>query len=297
MKKLCFLALFVALVPYWVDAQSFYALRRERKLIAIGAVSTSTYYGDLKDNKDLLDIKPSITLGGMYYFNNRIAARGEFSWISLSGADEDSDDDGKVKRNLSFKSSNYEVAFTGVVNAFPHGTRFYQRPQFNVYGFVGIGGLFFNPKAELEGTTYKLKPLKTEGVDYSTFSLVIPYGIGGRFQVNPYVNVSIEMGWRKVFSDYVDDVSTVYLDNASFTDPIAQKLADRRWELDPPLPPLAAGKKRGDPSHDDSYMLLSVKVEYYLPYEFLGLQQKNMYNSKRKMYNSKRKSIYQKRRR
>ncbi|HEY3406235.1 MAG TPA: DUF6089 family protein [Ohtaekwangia sp.] len=280
-----FFAFFLTLQAF---GQSFYALKRERKFIVFGGLNTSTYYGDLKDKKDILDIKPSVTIGGQYYFTNRIGARAEFSWVTLSGADEDSDDEGKIKRNLSFKSSNYEVAVSGIVNLLPHGRRFYQRPPFNAYGFIGVGVLFFNPKAEQEGKTYVLHDYQTEGVDYSRTSFIIPYGIGGRVQVNPFFNVCVELGWRKTFTDYIDDVSTVYLDNASFTDDRARKLADRRWELEPPLEPLEAGKKRGDPSNDDAYMLMSVKVEYYLPYEILGFQQRKLYKSKRKAYYKRR---------
>lgn len=289
MKK-CWLlvTLFTMILSLTAEAQSFYAMKRERKLIVSAGLNMASYYGDLKDNKDILDTRPSVSLGAMYFFTNRIGARAEFSWISLSGADADSDDEGKLQRNLSFTSSSYEVAVTGVVNLLPQGTRFYQRPPANAYGFIGVGMLHFNPVAKLNGERHPLQPLQTEGVDYNRTSVVIPYGIGGRFQLNPFFNVCVELGWRKTFTDYIDDVSTEYIDNSSFTDPIAAQLADRRPEIGLPL--MAAGKKRGDPSKDDAYMLLSVKVEYYLPYEIFGFQQ-------RKLYKAKRKGFYKRRRR
>ncbi len=263
------------------EAQSFYSVRRDRSLMAVAGLNTSTYYGDLKDNSDLLDAKPSVTLGLMYYVNKRIAARAEFSWITLSGADANSKEDGKLQRNLSFSSGNYELAVTGLVNLIPQGGRFYQRPTFNVYAFGGLGGLYFNPKAKLNGDKYALRPLKTEGVEYSRFSLVIPYGLGVKYKLSPYFNGILEVGWRKTFTDYIDDVSSAHVDNASFTDPIARQLADRRPEIGLPVRP--AGAKRGDPTNDDAYMLVSAKLEYYLPYRF---------NSNRKLYRSKRKAIY-----
>lgn len=266
--------------------QSFYAIKREREFIAFAGLNTSTYYGDLKDKKDIFDVKPSLSIGIQYQFTNRLAARAEFSWVTFSATDEDSGDQYRVNRNLSFKSSNYEVAVSGVVNLFPNGNRFYQRPPVNAYGFIGVGVLFFNPKAEQEGKTYVLHDFQTEGVDYSRTTLVIPYGIGGRFQVNPFFNIAVEIGWRKTFSDYIDDVSGTYIDNNSFSDDRAAKLADRRWELE--LNPVDAGTQRGDPSNDDAYMLLSVKVEYYLPYEIFGAQQRKLYKSKRKGYYKRR---------
>jgi hypothetical protein len=58
-------------------------------------------------------------------------------------------------------------------------------------------------------------------------------------------------------------VSTVHKDPASFSNPIAAALADRRPELG--LAALPAGSQRGDPSKKDGYFLLNVKIEYYLP--------------------------------
>ncbi len=285
MKRLTLLIFILGTVTvYEASSQSFYAIRSERDFIVSLGLGTSTYYGDLKDNTDYLDAKPNISIGAMYFFYPRIAARAEFSWVTFSGNDADSEDAGKIQRNLSFTSSNIEFSATAVVNLIPTTGRFYQRPKYNAYGFIGIGGLYFNPKAELDGTKYKLQPLQTEGVDYSRFAFVIPYGLGGRMQINPFFNVAVEMGWRKTFTDYIDDVSTVYIDHSA-SDPITQQLADRRPESG--LPPLPVGSKRGDPSKDDGYMLLNVKVEYYLPFK-LGLNQRKLYNTKRKSYYKRR---------
>jgi hypothetical protein len=110
-------------------------------------------------------------------------------------------------------------------------------------------------------------------------TLVIPYGLGARFMVSPLFNVSIEAGWRKTFTDYLDDVSTVYVDKSS-SSAIAQQLADRSENGRP------IGSIRGNPDKDDGYILYTVKLEYYLPYTIL------QGNSQRKLYNRKRKSYY-----
>jgi hypothetical protein len=281
-KRFIILCILTSSVCHIANSQSFYTVRRDRSLILVAGINTSTYYGDLKDNSDIFDVRPSLTLGGLYYLSKRIGVRGEFSWVTLSGSDANSKDEGKILRNLSFTSGNYELSVVGLVNLIPQGGRFYQRPVFNVYAFGGIGGLYFNPKAELDGKKYALKPLQTEGVDYSRFAVIIPYGLGAKYKVSPFYNVVMEIGWRKAFTDYIDDVSTVFVDNESFTDPIAKQLADRRPEIGLPLK--KAGSKRGEPTNDDAYMLFSLKVEYYLPYQ-LG-------NSQRKLYNRKRKAIY-----
>ncbi|MBT1705353.1 DUF6089 family protein [Chryseosolibacter indicus] len=260
------------------SAQSFYAIRRDRSLIATLGINSSTYYGDLKDNTGL-DAKPSLSLGVMMNVAPRIAVRGEFSWITLSGDDAKTGNESLMVRNLSFTSNNYEVNFSGQISLFPHKGRFYQRPKFNAYGFAGIGALYFNPKAELDGKKYALQPLKTSGVDYSRLTVVIPYGFGIKTRVSPFIDFGIEVGFRKLFTDYIDDVSGRYIDNASFTDPVAQKLADRRPEIGLPL--ARAGAIRGG-SSKDNYMLLTAKIGYYLP--FLSRSS----NGGRKIYSVKR---------
>lgn len=279
MKKLYPLTALLILVTLVAEAQSFYTLRRDRSLIATVGLNTSSYYGDLKDDSDILDAKPSLSIGLMTSITRRIYIRGEFSWVTLSGRDAESTENGKTWRNLSFTSSNYEFNVVGLVNLVEHRGRFYQRPNYNLYGFAGLGGLYFNPKAELDGQKYALQPLMTEGVKYSRFAVVIPFGIGGKIKATPFVNIALEAGWRKTFTDYIDDVSTVHVDNASFANPIAARLADRRPEID--LPVAAAGSKRGDPSNDDAYMLLTLRVEYYLPYQ-TGSQNRKVYNRKRR---------------
>ena len=279
MKKLYILTCFLLAVTITAEAQSFYTIRRDRSLIAVGGLNTSTYYGDLKDDSDVIDAKPSLSLGLMTSITRFIYLRSEFSWVTLSGKDQESSDEGKTTRNLSFTSSNYEFNVVAVGNLIQHRGRFYQRPNYNLYGFIGIGALYFNPKGVLNGQKYALQPLQTEGEKYSRIAFVIPFGAGAKTKLTPFINLALEVGWRKTFTDYIDDVSTQFVDNASFTDPIARQLADRRPEIG--LPVLEDGHKRGDPSRKDAYMLLTLKAEYYLPYQ-LGNQSRKLYNRKRR---------------
>jgi len=288
MKVLRILLVLIIFLPELLDAQSFYAIRRERSLIATAGVGTSTYFGELSNPKDYVDARPSITGGLQYFFTNRISARAELTYFQLSGDDAKADDNGRVTRNLSFVSNNLEFNAVGIIQLGPHGKRFYQRPKINFYGFAGIGLLYFNPKADYQGEKVALQPLQTEGVKYSRITPVVPYGLGAKLMLSPFLNVSLEAGYRKVFTDYLDDVSTVYLDPLSFTDPVAGALADRRPEIG--LPQRTAGEQRGNPDKKDGYMLLNVKLEYYLPGDIFG-------NSNKRLYKSKRKAYYKRRRR
>lgn len=260
------------------EGQSFYSLRVDRSLIATIGGNSATYYGDLKDNSDILDLRPSLSLGLMTGLSRTIYLRSEFSWVKLSGRDLPDAGNGRRNRNLSFFSNNYEFNVVAIANLIPHRGRFYQRSNVNAYGFVGVGGLYFNPKTTLDGKVYALQPLQTEGVHYSRFAFVIPFGFGGKVKLTPFFNLGLELGWRKTFTDYIDDVSTVHIDPATVSNPITKRLIDRRPEVNEPA--AAPGTKRGDPKDKDAYMLLSMRVEYYLPV-MVGEHRKN-YRVKRR---------------
>lgn len=281
MRFLPIAVLFLVLVSELSFGQSFYAIRRERSLIAHFGAGTSTYFGELANPNDYVDARPTINAGLQYYVTNRISIRTEVIWFHLKGNDAEADTDGRIKRNLSFVSDNFEFNATGQINLFPNALRFYQRPRINAYAFAGIGVMYFNPKAKFDGKKYALQPLQTEGVDYSRIGLVVPYGLGVRFMIDPFFNVCVELGYRTTFTDYLDDVSTTYLDNATLTG-IRQTLADRRPEIGLPVRP--EGSIRGNPKTNDGYALMTVKVEYYLPYNFnIGNSQRKLYNRKRRM--------------
>jgi Domain of unknown function (DUF6089) len=257
MIKSLSLVLLICLSATVGQSQSFYAARRERSIIFTGGLGTSTYFGDLTNPKKLVSAEPSINVGMQYYISKRIALRTELNWFTISGDDADADVEGRRKRNLSFSSSNLELSAVGIINLYANGNRFYRRPTFNVYAFGGVALLYINPKTKYQGESVALQPLKTEGVDYSLIQPVIPYGIGVRLKVTPLINVSFEGGWRKTFTDYLDDVSTVYPATIPF-------LSDRGQEVGFPAKP---GGIRGNPKYEDAYMLMNVKVEYYLPWQ------------------------------
>jgi hypothetical protein len=274
-------------ISSFTEAQSFYSARRERSLILSGGLGTSTYYGDLANTNAYIKANPNVNAALQYFLTNRIGARVELNWFTLAGDDKDANGGGRVERNLSFQSSNFELSAVGMINLFTHGDRFYRRPGINIYGFAGIGLLYFNPKATDQlGNSVSLQPLKTEGVAYSLVAPVIPFGLGIRFKVNPMFNLSIEAGFRKTFTDYLDDVSTTYPGASSFNgDAQAIYFSDRR--VDPALNGTAGGV-RGNSNSLDSYLLLNAKVEYYLPWAFGG--------GDRKKYSKKRGSFKRKRR-
>ena len=93
-----------------------------------------------------------------------------------------------------------------------------------MFGSAGVAVLRHNPKALYAGQWYELQPLSTEGQGlpeypgtkpYSRFQLTIPVIGGIKYAINDMINVFLEFGPRITFTDYLDDVSTNYPDEAA----------------------------------------------------------------------------------
>lgn len=288
MKRIVLIGLLGLFIVNSASAQSFFAMRRDRTLILTVGTGTASYFGELSNDGDYLQANPNFHAGLQMYLTRKIAVRTELSWFQLSGDDSKaSKESGRLGRNLSFSENDFEFSAVGIYNLYPMGRSFYQRPSFNVYGFAGIGLLYFNPTTMYKGTKYQLAPQHTELVSYSTIVPVIPMGLGVRFRLGPFTNLCFEGGFRKTFTDYLDDVSTVHHDAAKYPNALSYALSDRRGELNPPEALKKEGDIRGNPKTDDAYILYSVKLEYYLPVNFLQGG-----NKSQKTFKNKRKSFY-----
>ncbi|HEX2616705.1 MAG TPA: hypothetical protein VHL57_04130, partial [Flavobacteriales bacterium] len=130
-----------------------------------------------------------------------------------------------------------------------------------------------NPKGQLNhsGDWYNLREMSTELEDYSNIGVAIPAGIGFHFTFKRRHRIGWDFGWRTTFSDYIDDASTVYADPALLPSAEAAALAnqtayvDRGANPDVPAPvQYTAGSKRGDPTHNDSYLTATFTYSYVL---------------------------------
>ena len=235
--------------------------------------------------------RPSAALGMRYKFNSRFALKGGFYYQLVSGNDKTTKEPFRSNRNLSFRSSIYELSIqselyltreqTGhrykIKNA--KGMKSY---DFQAYVFVGFGGFFFNPQAKYNGSWVNLRPLSTEGEGmpggpkkYSRFSVCIPYGLGVKEAINRDWCIGLEIGMRKTFTDYIDDVSTVYYDNNAIRaekGDMAAYLADPSLSDYPTDLPAcvgcdqtATGQQRGDKKDKDAYFFINITAAYKIP--------------------------------
>lgn len=217
------------------------------------------YVGDLTDNSfsSGIRISPNFSAGLQQRINDRIHLRAELLWYQIAGADSLSNEFGKVERNLSFRARNLELSFVGIFHFINKSSNASGRAGFVPFAIFGIGVTTNDPKAELDGSIYSLRPLALEGVQYGKYAFVMPMGGGVRAKINEAFDISLEGSYRVTFTDYLDDVSTVYVKHNDYP---ASILADRSLtELKD------EGMQRGDPSNMDGYFIMNLKVQYYLP--------------------------------
>jgi len=260
-------------------AQSFYAIRKERTVIASVGLGTANYFGELTNPGSLGAVKYGLSLGLEKYFTNRVSGRADVNWYRISGDDAKANSD-RVLRNLSFVSNNVEMNGTVAIDLLPNGMRFYQRPTVNIYVFAGFGVTLINPKTEYNGTMVALRPLMTEGVAYSKVQPIIPMGGGVKLKAGPFFNLAIEAGMRKTFTDYLDDISVHdYPDPATLSSDLSRALSNRSG---------GAASVRGNPEADDWYFMINAKLQYYLPANIMGSSSKKLYTKKRKSFGKPR---------
>jgi opacity protein-like surface antigen len=181
-----------------------------------GFFGSSGYNGDLND-KPFKRIKPAVGATLAFQLTNRFNLRTGLLLGSLEGGDQWSGTTFlKENRNLSFSTDLTELSLVGELNAFN-----LNKSNWTPYVFGGIALFHFNPYITDSGKKLYLKPLHTEGQGlpeypdrkpYSVVQLSVPFGGGVKYAVNDNVLLGFELGFRKTMTDYLDDVSTSYVD-------------------------------------------------------------------------------------
>jgi hypothetical protein len=267
-----------------------------------GGINATNYLGDIgggaeSGRNSIADLKMSETKVGItaftrYRIGRLFSAGAFFTYGRIAGADSLSENPSRRGRNLSFRNDLYELALRLDVNLYTNydvGRKGYYNPDFRLYLFGGIAGTYSNPKAKYEGEWHKLQILTTEGQfkPYSKILFAIPVGLGFYFTYDRVNRFGFEAQYSFTFSDYLDDVSTVYAEPSDLPNDLSRALANRREELDdddlPDPRNYTAGNKRGNPDNFDSYMFLRVtysrvlrgKSGYYKRGQYNFLHRKN----------------------
>jgi hypothetical protein len=199
-------------------------------------------------------------------------------YLRIQGADALSTNRGRVGRNLNFRNDMFEWYIRPEFTIYQDndvGGRGRFRTDFRLFGYVGLGVYYSNPQGQVDrqGDFYSLRPLTTELVDYSNIGVSIPAGLGFHITKLRRHRIGWDFGWRTTFNDYLDDVSSVYADPNALpggVNGIAAQLANQApsaYFSDPTLPDpnnYTARNKRGDPTHNDSYLTMTLTYSYVL---------------------------------
>lgn len=234
----------------------------------------ANYNGDLQGKRlSFNNAGLSAGLGLSYNITNKIAVRGVASYMKISGSDASAGGSKAISpRNLSFKSSVWEAQL-----ALEYTFLDLEERSISPYVFAGIVAFHFNPYAfDTAGNKVFLRSLTTEGQGlaqypekelYKNNQFAIPFGGGFKFALNPKMQLGIELGLRKLFTDYLDDVSGTYADSAILAaarGPQAAAFAFRGKEISSTSPYPAEGSVRGNPKNKDWYYTTGIKLSYRL---------------------------------
>ena len=235
----------------------------------------ANYIGDIRPavTESYNIFSPAFGIFNRINFHKRFAIKTGFNYGIIRGDDQYGSSPFERSRNLSFHSEIFEVATQLEFNFFNYVLRS-NKYYFSPYLFVGIAGFHFNPKADLNGETYELQPLGTEGQlypgasgnePYKLYQLSIPYGGGFKYNLSKNFTLCFEIGYRGTFTDYLDDISTSYqnpsLVGSGNNQPIAIALADRSGEVSNE-PIGIVGRQRGDSKNNDAYIFTGISISY-----------------------------------
>lgn len=233
------------------------------------------YAGDLQPGAFV--IHPSSVAAGAgigYRISPHFLIDANLMYGSVYASDSNSNEPFKVRRNLSFHSkileTNLQVQYDFLAAE--------DAKQFTPYVFAGLGLFHFNPYTyDINGVKTYLQPLGTEGQGlpqypsrkvYSLTQRNLLFGGGIKYNLSDRVSVGLEINFRALFTDYLDDVSTRYPDSLTLFNARgaeAVSLSFRGDELKPPSPFPSEGAPRGNPARKDTYRFILFRITYALP--------------------------------
>ena len=296
---------------------------KEKRYYSLGfSLNALNYYGDLAPNPgqlstDISFTRPAFALSYSQRLGPRFGITGNFMYGTLRGSDFTSADESDAKngkyrfyRNLSFRNRIKELSAVATYDLFENQATYMSRAQWTPYAFAGLSVFHHNPQAIAPavgldgqplaeaGEWVKLRELGTEGQHanlettdanygikpYNLIQLAIPIGVGVRFKLHDVVDLAAELGFRYLFTDYIDDVSRNYVDLGVLDSELARALSYRSNELTRPdiartPTPARNGVSydlingygneyptniRGDRNNKDIFMVTTVRISYIM---------------------------------
>ena len=174
------------------------------------------------------------------------------------------------RRNLSFASNLKELYTVLEADIFDISVK-----KLTPYAYGGIVLFHFSPfTLDADNNKIYLQPLSTEGQGlpdypdrkiYKLTQFAAAFGGGLKVAVNDCSSIAIEFSQRKTFTDYLDDVSTSYIDQNKLLAARGQQavaLAYRGDEVNDGSPYPPDGEQRGTPTEADWYYFIGISADF-----------------------------------
>ncbi len=276
------------------DAQQF---SKRKQYNSVGfSLNAMNYFGDITPVTNFTSLRLGATRVGAGVsltrrFYPRLSGRFGLSYGRISGDDNLAADpnDGNAKfrynRNFTFRNDIVEASAVAIFDLIENRNNYLKRPDFVPYVFAGVAGFYHNPKGLVgegaptsltEGEYVSLAELRTENQAsaYSKTQFSIPFGGGIRYRINRNFDASLEIGWRKTFFDYLDDVGGKFAGRNNLTGSDAQRyfgnditrsISNPEPGRDPFVGFTNQGEARGDVrNRTDWYIVTGVSLNYIL---------------------------------
>lgn len=231
-----------------------------------GWIGAAHYFGDLNTRLDITHPGLAFGFNARRNFNTRTAVKASLNFARVRANDDNSSVDYERLRNLDFYSNIVDITAVGEFNFFEyrHGSL---TDNWTPYLSAGFSVFGFDPRTKYQNQTFRLQSLGTEGQDIGEEYLLIngglTLGVGMKWDINRDISLNAELTVRKIFTDYLDDVSTVY--------PNATTLAARRGQVAANISNRAlfperfrAGDQRGNSKNNDTYSLIGISIMKYI---------------------------------
>ena len=239
------------------------------------SVGLSYYNGDLTNSisQALRQSHPAVSAFSKFNINSTLSTRLGVTYAKVSGFDALTGRSEFIRRNLSFDSDIYEIAGMLEVNMFKFSA-IASENIFTPYVALGLGAFRFDPRTDYQGQRIRLQPLGTEGQGtsaapnnqkYSLTQLNIPFGGGVKLKLADNITGFVDFTWRRTFTDYLDDVSSLYADPEILLaegGELTLALSNRTGEFLGEEGYISNGVKRGNPTINDYYFMGAVGVSF-----------------------------------
>lgn len=219
------------------------------------------YQGDLTQKTIPFNtMGPCAALNIKYDYGDMIILRTGFAWAKVSA--DDRDNSSLINsRNLNFETMIWEGHLGAEVNILDPEV-YYSLP----YVFTGIALFHFDPYTyDNNNRKTFLQPLSTEGQGLSEYpdrkkyaltQFCVPFGGGWKVNIKNRYALSAELGFRFLFTDYLDDVSRTYVNQQVLLNKKGATSVELAFRANPAPP---EGTMRGNADKNDMYGFAGIK--------------------------------------